>query len=108
MYQLYLSYFGHFCTTCSDARAAQMPNNAAFTIGRVLISHMCIKPASSGDSASAPSYELCVFLNGQVFYRASASYNSQEGRVSCRQALVVDMRFAEVGALIYFVFCSLW
>ena len=89
MYQLYLSYFGHFCTTCSDARAAQMPNNATFTIGRVLISHMCIKPASSGDSALRPSYELCVFLNGQVFYRTSAAYDSQECRVSCRLALVI-------------------
>ena len=66
-----------------------MPNNATFTIGRVLISHMCIKPASSGDSALRPSYELCVFLNGQVFYRTSAAYDSQECRVSCRLALVI-------------------
>ena len=39
-YQLYLSYFGHFCTSTTDARSAQMPNNVVFTIGKVLISYV--------------------------------------------------------------------
>ncbi len=82
MYQLYLSYFGHFCTTCTDARAAQMPNNTVFTIGRVFVSHMCINPISTFGSPSRPLYDLHVFLNGQVYHCSSAEYDSQESRVS--------------------------
>jgi hypothetical protein len=98
MYQLYLSYFGHFCTTCSDARAAKMPNNVVFTIGRVLISHMCINPTSTLDLTSRPSYELCVFLNGLMYHCARADYNSQESRVSELRILLVALLFAPIGA----------
>jgi hypothetical protein len=91
MYQLYLSYFGHFCTSCSDARAAPMPNNTVFAIGRVFISHMCINPATKDDSPSGPCYELRVFLNGQLFHCAEGLYDSQKCRVSVNQRLLSSL-----------------
>lgn len=51
MYQLYLSYFGHFCTSSMEARSSRMPNNSVFAIGKVLISYMSI----SSSTAPAPN-----------------------------------------------------
>ena len=81
-----MSYFGHCCTSSVDARAAKMPNSSSFAIARVVLSHMCIKPAviasNASPSASLSSYELHVFVNGQVFYMAIAEYDQEHCRVS--------------------------
>ena len=80
-----MSYFGHFCTSSIDARAAQMPNSAAFAIASVQLSHMCINPTVTGSdaaSSSSSSYELHVVVNGQVFHVASAEYVQEQSRVS--------------------------
>ena len=86
-----MSYFGHFCTSSIDARAAQMPNSAAFAIASVQLSHMCINPTVTGSdaasSSSSSSYELHVVVNGQVFHVASAEYVQEQSRV-CFEANV--------------------
>ncbi len=88
MYQLYLSYFGHLCTSSMETRSAQMPNNVAFTIGKVLISYMCINASTASGSPPAHSYELHAFLNGQALHLATAEYDPQQSRVGARISFI--------------------
>lgn len=92
-YQLYLSYFGHFFSSGKDARAAPMPNNALFAVGRVLISHMFINPTTSSDSSSPPTYELHVFMNGLPFRVAAADYDAQQSRVRFHRVILECVLF---------------
>jgi hypothetical protein len=115
MYQLYLSYFGHFCTSSMDARSSRMPNNSVFAIAKVLISYMSISssttPPSSPppphppptttrlrfencscagtaeDSVSKPSYELHLYLNGQALHQVKlfGTLESRDSRARRRK-----------------------
>ena len=119
MYQLYLSYFGHFCTSSMDARSSRMPNNSVFAIGKVLISYMSISSSTepppppphppptttprlrfencscagtAEDSVSKPSYELHLYLNGQALHQCNAEYDAQQNRVSSSVVLKFSRR----------------